>query len=310
MAMASGVPVVSTRHSGIPELVEHGVSGRLAAERDAGDLAAQLRLLCESPRARTAHAEAARARLETTLPHVFEDSSHSPAVVLALVMEHAEPVASSQRSSLATHLPDLAEPVAKEAERVSSLDRRDRLILLELMSVRLPEALVDSQGRLAFIEALQALVEADNHVSTFEIACLQMVGRRLFPITEEAHTTNAKAILHAASILSTRLARETKADDAAIAAILQQTSRQAPYFINQLTPAESLDPADIEGAFARLAEAPLGIRRQFLEVCERIVAADEQATLAEVELLRAMAMSLRIPAAPIFPKSAAQAPLL
>lgn len=41
-AMAAGVPVVSTQHSGIPELITHGVSGLLAAEGDAFDLAQQL----------------------------------------------------------------------------------------------------------------------------------------------------------------------------------------------------------------------------------------------------------------------------
>ena len=38
-AMASGMPVVSTWHSGIPELVEHGVAGFLAPERDVAALA-------------------------------------------------------------------------------------------------------------------------------------------------------------------------------------------------------------------------------------------------------------------------------
>jgi colanic acid/amylovoran biosynthesis glycosyltransferase len=32
--MASGMPVVGTRHAGIPELVEDGVSGWLVPERD------------------------------------------------------------------------------------------------------------------------------------------------------------------------------------------------------------------------------------------------------------------------------------
>ncbi|MEE2861793.1 MAG: glycosyltransferase [Pseudomonadota bacterium] len=41
-AMASGVLVVSTSHSGIPELVEDGESGFLAPERDVGALAAKI----------------------------------------------------------------------------------------------------------------------------------------------------------------------------------------------------------------------------------------------------------------------------
>ena len=41
-AMASGVPCLSTLHSGIPELIEDGASGWLVPERDAGALADKL----------------------------------------------------------------------------------------------------------------------------------------------------------------------------------------------------------------------------------------------------------------------------
>ena len=41
-AMAYGVPVLATRHGGIPEAVEHGVSGMLVAERDHTALAAEM----------------------------------------------------------------------------------------------------------------------------------------------------------------------------------------------------------------------------------------------------------------------------
>ena len=41
-AMAQGLPVVSTWHSGIPELVQDGISGLLAPERDSDALAAKL----------------------------------------------------------------------------------------------------------------------------------------------------------------------------------------------------------------------------------------------------------------------------
>ncbi|HWT11291.1 MAG TPA: glycosyltransferase [Allosphingosinicella sp.] len=63
-AMAAGVPVVSTFHSGIPELVEHGVSGLLAPERDPAALAEQLRTLIESPSTSHSLALAARAKIE------------------------------------------------------------------------------------------------------------------------------------------------------------------------------------------------------------------------------------------------------
>ncbi len=44
-AMATGLPVISTSHSGIPELVEDGISGKLVGERDVDGLAQAIREL-------------------------------------------------------------------------------------------------------------------------------------------------------------------------------------------------------------------------------------------------------------------------
>jgi len=41
-AMASGLPAVSTRHGGIPEVIEDGITGRLCPERDPDAVAAAL----------------------------------------------------------------------------------------------------------------------------------------------------------------------------------------------------------------------------------------------------------------------------
>jgi colanic acid/amylovoran biosynthesis glycosyltransferase len=47
-AMATGVPVVSTFHSGIPELIEDGISGFLVPERDVDALAGKLKFLIQN----------------------------------------------------------------------------------------------------------------------------------------------------------------------------------------------------------------------------------------------------------------------
>jgi len=63
-AMAMGVPVISTDVTGIPELVEHGVTGRLSPQNDAPALAAAIReALADSGKSR-AMARAGRQRVE------------------------------------------------------------------------------------------------------------------------------------------------------------------------------------------------------------------------------------------------------
>ncbi len=63
-ASASGLPVVATRHAGIPESVEHGVSGLLCAERDMEAMAEHMLVLARDPeKARTMGLEG-RKRME------------------------------------------------------------------------------------------------------------------------------------------------------------------------------------------------------------------------------------------------------
>lgn len=63
-ALAAGLPTVSTRHSGIPELIEDGVSGLLAPERDDAALADRLAMLLEHPERWEPLARAGRAKVE------------------------------------------------------------------------------------------------------------------------------------------------------------------------------------------------------------------------------------------------------
>jgi len=59
-AMAMGMPVVSTLHSGIPELVENGISGILVPERDVDRLSEALADLINHPESWTAMGKAGR----------------------------------------------------------------------------------------------------------------------------------------------------------------------------------------------------------------------------------------------------------
>jgi glycosyltransferase involved in cell wall biosynthesis len=61
-AMSSGLPVVSTRHSGIPEAVEHGVTGFLVDEGDVNAMAEALLILYRNADLRLAMGAAGRDR--------------------------------------------------------------------------------------------------------------------------------------------------------------------------------------------------------------------------------------------------------
>lgn len=63
-AMAMGLPVISTLHGGIPELVEDGISGFLVPERDAMAIAEKLSYLISHPEVWHQMGRAGRARVE------------------------------------------------------------------------------------------------------------------------------------------------------------------------------------------------------------------------------------------------------
>jgi len=63
-ALASGLPVISTRHSGIPEIVRHGETGLLVAEGDVAGMAQAIIDLAHNPESWQGYGEAGRTVLE------------------------------------------------------------------------------------------------------------------------------------------------------------------------------------------------------------------------------------------------------
>ena len=63
-AMATGLPVISTQHSGIPELVQDGISGFLVPERDVDTLAEKCEYLISHPQRRAEMGRAGRKFIE------------------------------------------------------------------------------------------------------------------------------------------------------------------------------------------------------------------------------------------------------
>jgi colanic acid/amylovoran biosynthesis glycosyltransferase len=73
-AMASGLPVVSTWHSGIPDLIRHGTDGFLVRENDVEGLTSALQAILHQPGRLPALTRSARTRIEESF-----DLSHNTA---------------------------------------------------------------------------------------------------------------------------------------------------------------------------------------------------------------------------------------
>lgn len=79
-AMATGLPVVATRHAGIPDVVEHEVHGLLSAERDLGAMATHLVRLARDPALAGRMGAAARGRI--LAGHAMTDRIDALAAIL------------------------------------------------------------------------------------------------------------------------------------------------------------------------------------------------------------------------------------
>jgi glycosyltransferase involved in cell wall biosynthesis len=88
-AMASGLPVVSTNVSGLPECVDHGVTGLLVPERQPEALAAAIGLLLSDPEKARALGRAGRAKVEREFAAHRNVRPIAAALYEALAVSHA-----------------------------------------------------------------------------------------------------------------------------------------------------------------------------------------------------------------------------
>lgn len=85
-AMARGIPVISTYHSGIPELIEHGVSGLLVPEADAPALTDALASVVRDPAAAELRAQAGKRMIELRFNAQTQNAALE-AAIMSLVAE-------------------------------------------------------------------------------------------------------------------------------------------------------------------------------------------------------------------------------
>lgn len=107
-AMAVGLPVVSTVHAGIPELVVDGESGFLVPECSVDDLAERITYLCDHPEIWPQMSRAARRKVETEFD-IGKLSEDLVALYAASIQQHGTHAPQAGRAALLTdEMPPIA----------------------------------------------------------------------------------------------------------------------------------------------------------------------------------------------------------
>jgi len=101
-AAACGLPIVSTRSGGIPEIVEHGRTGILVARGDVEELALAISQVIDDPALARAMGEAARQRVQERF--TWEASARR----LADLIENVSRASGSQKRSSKSPANDLS----------------------------------------------------------------------------------------------------------------------------------------------------------------------------------------------------------
>jgi len=159
----------------------------------------------------------------------------------------------------------------------------------------------------AFLGTLDELVHADGRVSPFEYALQKLIGRTLElgrnPGRQIERFQSYHALTDELSVVLSTLARATTADSAAAERAFAAGAARLRLVEASLRflPENATTLATLDAAVDKLAAASLAIKQGTLNAAAEVVVADGQLSVAEGELLRAIAATLDCPMPPLAP---------
>ena len=238
-----------------------------------------------------------------SIPRNVVDAAHDPysarAVVFALLASHNPGVREKQLAQIAA----LADPAAHR-EMLRLLDAIDRLppeARLPLLDLSLPALRRMSPPQIArFREATRALVEADRQISLFEYALLRVFDQNLRSPDAPARRGPVmyyavSAVRDDAAVLLTALASASEGDtDTAFAAGARRLDVERPP-----QPVQGASLSDVDASLKRLSSASPAVKQRVIDACAHAVASDGHVSVAEAELLRAIASAMDVPLPPL-----------
>jgi len=254
-----------------------------------------------------AHVEYAR-RLRDELPERARDAAHEAysarALVYALLLNEETGPRAVQMEHHAKHADAaVVEETKKLAPVIDELDPHARLPLIDLALPALGE--MSTPQYVTFQRNVTALIRADERIDVFEWTLGRIILRHLAPrytkVRPRAVQYYALAKLSdpCAALLST-LAYVGHADAEQARAAFDRGAGHLDVDL-ELLPVDACSLRTLEQALDPLATVSPNLKRQLLVACAATVSADEQITIKEGELFRAIADSLDCPVPPLLP---------
>ena len=243
--------------------------------------------------------------VHAAMPTALHTATHVPelatALVYALVIAHLEDGKASIGIALVEH--QAGESSARATGRlhaaVCALDTRFRLPALELAMPSLKRLTLSKRRQLLSI--CEKLVRVDREVSVFEVAVLTLLRKHLHEYADRAervHYTRFSLVNKELAVLLSLLAH---VGTSSVLEVQKSFAKAVAGFGDDLTLSarEDCEPIDMIDILEKLSGlAPL-LKQPVLEACVECIMHDGKVTIAESELLRAIAESLDCPMPPL-----------
>ncbi len=157
---------------------------------------------------------------------------------------------------------------------------------------------------------IKHLAEADHKISLFEYTLQCIILRYLDPLFLEHKRPAIRysiidplmvEVFELLSVIAWRGSHGTSAENAFTAAMNELVSGNTP----SILPEEKCGINMLDRSLGKLAETSPQVKKLIIKACAACVLADSEVTIAEAELLRAIADTLNCPVPPLVPGTAA-----
>lgn len=258
------------------------------------------------------HVDYARGALEAIpqpIRQAARDTYSAAGVVFALLIDVDPSTRQKQIAMLADQLTEaLAEETRRYVHLMADLDPTYRLPLVEILVPALRQMSAGQHAK--FVDILDRLIQADHQVDLFEFSLEKLLKHRLKASHGEGGRRVAQfyavtALRDEIALLLSCLAYAGHDDIGSAEVAFRQAlkclkSSSARQRVTMLGKGEC-SLAELDGALDRLALATNVIKEQVVNATAHCVLADEEVTIEEAELLRAVCEVMDVPLPPFLP---------